>query len=240
MRMDPQSSASSSSHVQTGAAEPGPDDSLAAGDTSRKDAAGGGHDTAPVAEGDEATAAGQEAESGEPLTAEQQLQADLAAWKDLALRRQADFDNYRKRVAREKAETSAYANAALLEQLLPVIDSFEMGMAAARAESTDSMIYQGMSMVQRQLDGFLEAQHVSVIDSDPEAAAPFDPAIHEAIGQESSERIADGHVLRVQRKGYRLRDRLLRPALVVVSSGAGEGDGSNAAAANTGSGQAKD
>lgn len=232
MRMDPQSSASSSSEVPSGAgpADPGASDELSPQDAAGRQAAPGDESGGQAV--DEAGGEG-ETGGGEALTAEQQLEVDLAAWKDLALRRQADFDNYRKRIAREKAETSAYANAALLEQLLPVIDSFEMGMAAARAESAESMIFQGMAMVQRQLNGFLESQHVSVIDSDPEAAAPFDPAIHEAVGQEPSDTVADGHVLRVQRKGYRLRDRLLRPALVVVSTG-GEGAGTEAAGAATG------
>lgn len=160
---------------------------------------------------------------GVEASPEQTIQAELEMWKDLALRRQADFDNYRKRVAREKAETSAYANSGLLEQLLPVIDSFEMGLAAARAESSESIIFQGMAMVQRQLAGFLEAQQVTAIDSDSSGSQAFDPSVHEAVGQEASPEVPEGHVLRVQRKGYKLRDRLIRPALVVVSSGTGEG-----------------
>ncbi len=223
MRMDPQSPATSSTDASAGATGPGPDDAS----HEHSGTSGHGDDLAAMpADGSEPQT--DEAGSDEGPTPEH-LQADLAAWKDLALRRQADFDNYRKRVAREKAETSAYANAALLEQLLPVIDSFEMGMSAARAESAGSMIYQGMAMVQRQLNGFLEAQQVTVIDSDPEGAVPFDPAIHEAIGHEPNDQVPDGHVLRVQRKGYRLRDRLLRPALVVVSSGGGRAGGTEAA-----------
>jgi len=104
-----------------------------------------------------------------------------------------------------------YANARLLEELLPVIDNFEMGMQAA-AQETSSMIYIGMDMVRRQLNDFLSSQGVEEIRTD----ITFDPNLHDAVSQEEAEG-EEGRILRVTRRGFRLRDRLLRPAGVIVS-----------------------
>src|SRR3954452_8474242 len=83
------------------------------------------------------------------------LQADLDRFRDLALRSQADFDNYKKRAAREKEDAIKYANSSLLERLIAILDNFELGLSAARAESEKSPIYSGMSMVLKQLTDFL-------------------------------------------------------------------------------------
>ena len=84
----------------------------------------------------------------------EQLEADVAKWKELSLRTAAEMDNLRKRTAREREDAVRYANQRLLEDLLPVIDNFEMGMHAA-AQDTTSMIYIGMDMVRKQLNEFL-------------------------------------------------------------------------------------
>ncbi|MBX7208957.1 MAG: nucleotide exchange factor GrpE [Verrucomicrobiaceae bacterium] len=144
------------------------------------------------------------------------LQAEAARWKDLAYRSQAELDNYRKRAAREAQEARSYANADLLRALLPVLDNFEMGLEAARAESEKSMIYMGMAMVQRQIQDFLREMGVQEIEAH---GKPFDPNLHDAVSQEASDLFAEGTVLRVTRRGYRLKERLLRPSSVVVSSG---------------------
>lgn len=144
------------------------------------------------------------------------LQAEMDRWKDLAYRSQAELDNFRKRVARETQDARAYANAELLRSLLPMLDNFEMGLEAARAESEKSMIYMGMSMVHRQIVDFLRDQGVQEIEAQ---SKPFDPNLHEAVAQEPSDSIAEGAIIRVMRRGYRLKDRLLRAASVVVSSG---------------------
>ena len=141
-----------------------------------------------------------------------ELDADVLKWKELAVRTAADLDNFRKRSAREREEAIRYANQGLLEDLLPVIDNFEMGMLAA-AQDKSSMIYIGMDMVRRQLNDFLSAQGVTEI---PAEGKTFDPNVHEAISQEDCEPDQDGKVLRVNRRGFMLRDRLLRPAVVVV------------------------
>lgn len=147
-----------------------------------------------------------------------ELEADVLKWKELAVRTAADLDNFRKRSAREREEAMRYANQGLLEDLLPVIDNFEMGMLSA-AQDKSSMIYIGMDMVRRQLNDFLSAQGVTEI---PAEGKTFDPNVHEAISQEDCAADQDGKVLRVNRRGFMLRDRLLRPAVVVVGKTGGE------------------
>lgn len=142
-----------------------------------------------------------------------ELEADVMKWRELAVRTAADLDNFRKRSAREREDAIRYANQGLLEDLLPVIDNFEMGMLAA-AQDKSSMIYIGMDMVRRQLSDFLAAQGVTEI---PAEGKVFDPNVHEAVSQEDAPGVADGTVLRVHRRGFMLRDRLLRPATVVVA-----------------------
>ena len=138
---------------------------------------------------------------------------NAAQAKDQLLRMAAEYDNYRKRMVKEKEECAKFANQRLLEELLPVIDNFEMGMAAASADAS-SMIYVGMSMVKKQLDEFLASNGVQALD--PVVGSMFDHATEEAIQREPSDQ-PEGTVLRVIRKGYTLKDRLLRPANVVVA-----------------------
>ena len=141
---------------------------------------------------------------------------EAAQWKDMAYRNAAELDNFRKRAAREAQETRAYANADLLRSILPVLDNFEMGLEAARAESETSMIFMGMSMVQRQLTDFLRDMGVLEVEA---LGREFDPNLHDAVAQEASADVPEGTVLRVTRRGFKLKDRLLRAASVVVSSG---------------------
>ena len=142
----------------------------------------------------------------------EELEADVAKWKDLSLRTAAEMDNLRKRTTREREEAIRYSNQRLLEELLPVIDHFEMGMQAA-SQDTTSMIYIGMDMVRRQLNDFLASQGVEEIP----ATGQFDPNLHDALAEEECAAGEEGRILRVTRRGYKLRDRLLRPAGVVVS-----------------------
>ncbi len=142
------------------------------------------------------------------------LELEAAKWKDQAIRTAAELDNYRKRMAREKQDAVRYGNQRLLEELLPVLDNFNMGMQAA-AQEQGSMLYMGMDMVHKQISEFLSAQNVEEIPA--EAGSDFDPNVHEAISQETSEDIDDGKIIRVVRKGYRIGERLLRPANVTVA-----------------------
>jgi molecular chaperone GrpE len=147
---------------------------------------------------------------------DESLQADLDRFRDLALRSQADFENYKKRSAREKEEAVKYANSALLDRLIPIVDNFELGLEAARGEGETSAVFSGMSMVLKQLMDFLTEQGLQPIDA---MGQKFDPNLHEAIAHEPSEQFPEGVVIRQTRRGYRMKDRLLRPSSVVVSSG---------------------
>jgi molecular chaperone GrpE len=142
----------------------------------------------------------------------EQLEADAAKWKELSLRTAAEMENLRKRTSREREEAIRYANQRLLEELLPVIDNFEMGMQAA-AQDTSSMIYIGMDMVRKQLADFLSSQGVEEIPTD----GLFNPNLHDAVSQEPSD-LREGEIIRVTRRGFKLRDRLLRPASVIVAA----------------------
>jgi molecular chaperone GrpE len=147
-----------------------------------------------------------------PLDPWEQLEAEAAKWKELSLRTAAELDNLRKRSARDREEAIRYSNQRLLEELLPVIDNFEMGLQAASQDST-SPIYIGMDMVRRQLQEFLTGHGVGEIP----AHGMFDPKLHDAVAQEECGAGEEGRILRVTRRGFKLRDRLLRPAGVVVS-----------------------
>ena len=152
------------------------------------------------------------AEPASELDPWEQLEAEAAKWKELSLRTAAEMDNLRKRTAREREEAVRYANQRLLEDLLPVIDNFEMGMQAA-AQDTSSMIYIGMDMVRKQLAEFLSNQGVEEIP----VTGSFNPNLHDAVSQEPSNQ-PEGEIIRVTRRGYKLRDRLIRPASVIVAS----------------------
>jgi molecular chaperone GrpE len=144
------------------------------------------------------------------------LQSDLDRFRDLAMRTQADFENYKKRCQRERDDAIKYANTSLLDKLVPIIDNFELGLAAAKEQGEKSPIYSGMSLVLKQLNDFLIDNGLQPIDA---VGQTFDPNLHEAIAHEPSDKVPDHVVIRQTRRGYKFRDRLLRPAAVVVSSG---------------------
>lgn len=144
------------------------------------------------------------------------LSGELEKFRDLALRTAADFDNYRKRATREKEDAIRYANTSLLENLLPLLDNFELGLEAARSAPDAAAILEGLAMVRRQFQDFLTSAGVEEIKTDN---AEFDPNLMEAVGHEPDDQVPEGRVLRQARRGYKLRDRLLRPASVFVSKG---------------------
>jgi molecular chaperone GrpE len=155
------------------------------------------------------------AETDTPAS-ETSLTEDLEKFRDLALRTAADFDNYRKRAAREKEDAIRYANSSLLSDLLPLIDNFELGLEAARSAPGAEAILQGLGMVARQFQDFLASAGVEEIKTE---RAEFDPNLMEAVGHEADAEVPEGMVIRQTRRGYKLRDRLLRPASVFVSKG---------------------
>ena len=109
-----------------------------------------------------------------------------------------------------------YANVSLLQKLLPVLDNFEMALAAVESVKEDKLasLKSGVAMIQHQLRSVLIETGLEEIDA---TGKPFDPALHEAVSQQESREVKDGNVLQQIRKGYRLKDRLLRPAAVVVA-----------------------
>src|SRR5436309_7363421 len=153
-----------------------------------------------------ATAAGaDQTDAEDPMAG---LQADLDRFRDLALRSQADFENYKKRCAREKEEAIKYANNSLLQRLVAIIDNFELGLAAAKEQGEQSPIYSGMVLVQKQLNDLLAENGLQPIEAEGKR---FDPNLHEAIAHEPSDQVPVGFVLRQARRCFRLYDRLLRP-----------------------------
>jgi molecular chaperone GrpE len=162
---------------------------------------------------DPGAATAEETESDDPTSG---LQADLDRFRDLALRSRADFENYKKRAAREKEEAIKYANSSMLERLVAIVDNFELGLSAARDEGGKSPIFAGMKMVLKQLTDFLADNGLQPIEA---VGQKFDPNLHEAIAHEASDDVPEGVVIRQTRRGYRMKDRLLRPSSVVVSSG---------------------
>ena len=114
------------------------------------------------------------------------LQADLDRFRDLALRSQADFENYKRRSAREKEDAIKYANSSLLERLLPIVDNFELGLAAAREEGEGSPVFSGMNLVFKQLNDFLADNGLQPINA---VGEKFDPNLHEAIAHEPNEKV---------------------------------------------------
>lgn len=157
-----------------------------------------------------------EPEAPAPETPAADPAAEAEKFRDLAMRTAADFDNFRKRAAREKEDAIRYANSSLLENLLPVVDNFELGLDAARSAPDAAAILQGLDMVARQLRDFLASAGLEEIKTE---GVEFDPNLMEAVGHEPDAHVPENSVLRQTRRGYKLRDRLLRPASVVVSKG---------------------
>ena len=123
----------------------------------------------------------------------------------------AEYDNYRKRTAREKTETYNNASAKCIENLLPVVDSFERSL---EFECADENFRSGMEMIFGQLKEFLSKMNVTEIEA---LGTEFDPNIHNAIQQASGTDYASGYVCQVYQKGYKLGDKLIRPAMVAVA-----------------------
>jgi molecular chaperone GrpE len=135
---------------------------------------------------------------------------------DRYLRQTADFENFKKRAARERQDAAKAATESLLQKLLPVLDNFEMALAAANQAQATSIdaLKTGVNMIHGQLKSTIADTGLEEIDA---TGKPFDPNLHEAVSQTESADVPEGHVLQQLRKGYRFRDRLLRPATVVVA-----------------------
>ena len=135
---------------------------------------------------------------------------------DRLLRATADFENFKKRAARERQEAVNYANEALLLKLIPILDSLDLAEAATQNSQADSAqsLHAGIAMTAQQFKRALLEAGLEGIDA---RGKPFDPRLHEAVSQQESAEIPEGNVVQQIRKGYQLRGRLLRPAAVVVA-----------------------
>lgn len=175
----------------------------------------------PAEEATSAGAAGiDESPAIVPMTPEQlEMLKEKAAkadehWERL-LREAADFENYKKRAVRERQEAITFANEALLQRLIPVLDAFEMALAASSKEPDGAhSLRTGIVMISSQLKSALAQSGLEEIDA---AGKAFDPNFHEALSQEQTEEAPEGTVIRQIRKGYKFRNRLIRPAGVVVA-----------------------
>lgn len=158
-----------------------------------------------------------EAESEKELTPEEKiaaLEAENAKLKEEVLRRAADFENYRKRAIQEKQEAFDYANTSLLKDLLESLDNFDRTVEAAATATDPKSIAEGVSMINKSLISMLENKYNLV--GYGAAGEPFDPDIHEAIGK-ADEDVAEPTLKAVYLKGYKLKERVIRHAKVMVS-----------------------
>ena len=142
--------------------------------------------------------------------------AEINTHKERYLRTVADLENYRKRALREKEEARKQANCSLLEDLLPVLDNFQLGLKSAEQHEGGQAFAEGFRMILTQMQTALKENGLEEINPGNEL---FDPNFHESLAHIPHETIAEGHIIEVHRVGYRIFERLLRPAAVVVSSG---------------------
>ena len=172
-------------------------------------------------------AVAEEAESSKAIENDaNQLQARLdkaygetAELQNKYLRKAADVDNMRKRLARDRKEIADNAITGLLEDMLPALDAFRLGLEAVEGKGGTEEVVKGFAMALEQMNDMLLRRGLETIDP---VGKPFDPALHEALSQEPSEEMEEGKVVSVMRVGYRFNERLLRAAAVIVSKGSAE------------------
>jgi len=153
--------------------------------------------------------------AGGPTTESPSAATQLAEEQARYLRLYADFENFKKRAARERDEVRRATIEGMISRLLPVLDTFDMAMAAAEQPGANvDVLKAGVQMIQSQLRGVFAEQGLEEIDT---TGKSFDPAMHDAVSQAESTEIPEGRIVQQLRKGYRLKERLLRPASVVVA-----------------------
>ena len=171
-----------------------------------------------LTEGTEPTGEDADPPAAAPLPMEEtaRLKAERDALFDRLARLQAEFDNYRKRAAKENADFRDFAVADAAKALLPVIDNFSLALKNAGAKPED--LRKGVELIHKQLQDVLQRLNVQKV---PAQGEPFDPRVHEAIEVVESNDVPDHHVLEELQPGYRIKERLLRPAMVRVAKKVG-------------------
>jgi molecular chaperone GrpE len=142
----------------------------------------------------------------------ERLRAERDGLQDRLARLQAEFENARRRADRERSEFREYAVGSAVEQFLPILDNFQL---ALKANGTAEQLRAGVELIAKQMDEVLRALNVLPVET---AGVQFDPRFHEALGSVETDELPDGQVYEEVRRGYRIRERLLRPALVRIVS----------------------
>ena len=139
-------------------------------------------------------------------------------FRQMLQRVQADFTNYRRRSEEEREQQQKYANSRLVLRLLPVLDEFDLAIDHASRSEADPSWLEGVKLIQRKLASLVESESVTKIEVE---GKPFDPLEHEAMSYQESDTHQDGQILTVVRDGYKLHDRVIRPALVILARNPG-------------------
>jgi len=169
-------------------------------------------DSAKVAQGENKPGLAEAPAATETPDALAELKAERDQLVDRLARLQAEFDNARKRQEREKQEFRDYATGSVVEQFLPVLDNFAL---ALNSTGTAEQLRTGVELIVKQMDETLRQLQVQAI---PTVGQPFDPRVHEALGSVERDDLPDHSIAEEIRKGYRIRERLLRPAMVRIVS----------------------
>jgi len=162
-----------------------------------------------------------------PETPEEKIEkaeADVAAAHDRFLRASAELENYKKRTQKEMADFRRYANTSLVKELLGVVDNLERAVESSNESDEKAQLSEGLNLTLKELLKVLKTFHVTPIDS---LGQSFDPCFHQAMMQEETSDHVDNIVLKELQKGYMIHDRLLRPAMVVVSKAVNASNGNN-------------
>ena len=181
-------------------------------DDSREGEAAGGPEAAPEAEA--AAEAGACAAAEDAARALEEALRDAEVHREMALRTRAELENVRRRAERDVANAHRYGLERFVSELLPVRDSLELGVSAAADDADVARVREGMELTLKLMASAFDKAGLEVVDP---AGEPFDPELHQAMSMQEGEEGQSGTVLNVIQKGYRLHDRLVRPALVVVA-----------------------
>ncbi len=145
-----------------------------------------------------------------------ELETEVARLRDSLLRSQADQQNQQRRHARDREDLRKYATSALVEDLLPALDALALGLESAKQQTEGKAVVEGFRMAIQQLRSVLSANGLTEVNP---LGQVFNPAQHETVGQQPSDKIPEGHVAVVARSGWLLNERVLRPAAVILSTG---------------------